>query len=247
MTLKPVVAAKVARMRPAWDHHQAGPLFARCGCAHRRDAGLLHRRARIVAAACCRSRPYRPANFAASGSPAPSRANPPFWITLQCATEMMLADAAFGAVAALVVGDWTWETHIVELVRHQWAEERLRNAVAAFWAAIEAGDMPRINPKRNADLVRLMYPTTKVGKIIDLSRDNRIVELLRPATPSRTRSRRPRPSKRRAETEIRAKMGDAEAAIVPGWKLTLKTTNRKEFVSKATSFRTLRATREHAA
>jgi predicted phage-related endonuclease len=42
----------------------------------------------------------------------------PFWIGLQCATEMMLDDADFGVVAALAVGDFEFSLHMTDVPRH---------------------------------------------------------------------------------------------------------------------------------
>jgi predicted phage-related endonuclease len=169
---------------------------------------------------------------------------PPLWIILQNATEMMLADAAFGAIGVLVIGDYTFETHVIEVPRHKPSEHRIRVAVKCFWDALDAGQVPTIDPERDGELVKLMYPHEVEGKVIDLRGDNRMVELCEIRERHGAIMKTAEAAKKTAEVEMRTKLGDAELAIVPGWNVSLRTTHREERVQPATSFRVLRTTRE---
>jgi predicted phage-related endonuclease len=156
---------------------------------------------------------------------------------------MMLEGCSWGVIAALVVGDYVFDLHIAEVERDPEAEERLKDAALQFWSAIDKGEIPALDPQRDADVVKLMYPTTTPKKVIDLSRDNRILELLDKREQAAAEETAAAERKAAAETELREKIQDAEIALVPGWKVTLRTTNRKAHMVKATSYRTLRATR----
>lgn len=171
---------------------------------------------------------------------------PPFWITLQTLQEAMLAGAEFAAVGVLVIGEYAFAADVAEIARHPAAEARILAAAQSFWAAVDRGEEPQPDYARDGDLIAAMYPAAVQGKAVDLTNDNRIRDLLDQRELQAALMKEAECRKKEAEAEIRHKMGDAELAIVPGWKLTLKTTHRKETVLPATSYRTLRSTRSLA-
>jgi predicted phage-related endonuclease len=173
----------------------------------------------------------------------PNEPTPPLWILLQIATQLMLADAAFGVVGVLVIGDYTFETNVIEVPRLKSVEHRIRVAVKCFWAALEAGQVPTVDYERDADLLKLMYPREVAGKVIDLRGDNRIVELCEIRARNAAMIAVAEKAKKAAETEMHEKLGDAEIAMVQGWKVSLKTTHRPEVVQKAVDYRVLRTSR----
>src|SRR5207344_3605454 len=66
----------------------------------------------------------------------------PFWVQLQVLTEAMLTEAAFGAVAVLRVDAFDLALALIEVPRHPAAEQRIKAAVAQFWADVAAGREP---------------------------------------------------------------------------------------------------------
>jgi predicted phage-related endonuclease len=172
-----------------------------------------------------------------------SEPTPPLWIILQNATEVMLADAAFGVVGVLVIGDYTFDAHVIEVLRLKSVEHKIRVAVHSFWQALDAGQVPTVDYERDGDLLKLMYPTEVAGKVVDLRGDNRIVELCEIRERNAAMIAVAEKAKKAAETEMREKLGDAEIAMVQGWRVTLKTTHRPEVVQKAVDYRVLRTSR----
>jgi predicted phage-related endonuclease len=172
---------------------------------------------------------------------------PPLWIILQVACESMLADAHFAAVAVQVVGDFRWDCFIIEIPRNRVIEHKLRVAVKQFWDAVAAGVVPELDYKRDADLVALLYPREVEGSIIDLTRDNRASWLCEERARQAEIIREAEAAKVAAETELKEKLADHEAALINGWRCTLKTTHRKERLQKAIDFRVLRTTRLESA
>jgi predicted phage-related endonuclease len=170
--------------------------------------------------------------------------SPPLWIVLQTITEMMLADAAFGAVGVLIIGDFAFDAHVIEVPRHKPTEHKIRVAVHAFWEAIRIGQVPELDYSRDGDLIRAMYRATEPGKVIDLRSDNRIVELLENRQRHAEDEKAAKKSKEEAEGEIRHKLGAAEVALVPGWSVTNKKQTRKERIVPASTFRVLRTREE---
>jgi predicted phage-related endonuclease len=169
---------------------------------------------------------------------------PPLSYLLQLAQEMMLVGAEWGAIGALVIGDFSFDAHVFEVTRDHKAEGRLREAAAKFWRAFDAGDIPTVDFERDGDLIALLYPAEVTGKIVDLTTDNVIGELLERRQILKDTEKDICSRLEATEAEIKAKLGDAERALVPGWHVTLKLQHRKAHHVKASSFRMLRASRE---
>jgi predicted phage-related endonuclease len=239
--LEPVVAEQVAKLRPEWKITKNDRYYrdahARIGATpdflvegDPRGQGVLQ------------TKTVGPGKFKKEWGE-PEAPTPPLWIILQNATEVMLADAAFGAVGVLVIGDFTFDCHVIEVPRHKATEHKIRVAVHSFWEALKVGHVPKLDYERDGDLVRLMYPTTVAGKVIDLRGNNRIIELLETRERQAGLEKEAKARKIEAETEIREKLGDAEFALVPGWQVTLKSQTRHEHIVKESTFRVLRSER----
>ncbi len=152
---------------------------------------------------------------------------PPFWISLQTITEMMLSDAPWGVVAALVVDPYKPFVRLYEVPRHAGAEKRIREAVAKFWADIAEGREPNPDYGRDGDLIAALYPTEVPLKSIDLSGDNMLPALLAERAEAKARMRADEKRCDEIETEVRAKLGDAEMAVLPNWRVTWKTETKR--------------------
>jgi predicted phage-related endonuclease len=179
----------------------------------------------------------------------------PDWITLQTSTEMMLVNATWGAIAALVIGDFEYALHTFAVPRHAAAEHKIRAGVADFWRQVDQGIEPVFDFDRDADLIAQIYRTTKEGKIVDLRGDNRVIAVLEELDLLSTRVRDDEKAIKALKAEMREKIKDAEIALVPDWKVTLKETNRPDklaervfqigdVIEEGTTFRTLRYSRQ---
>jgi predicted phage-related endonuclease len=167
---------------------------------------------------------------------------PPLWIAMQTICEMMLTGAAWGAVAALVVDPWRMECKVYPVPRHAGMERRIREATAEFWANTDAGFEPAFDYAKDAELIASLYPDATPLKSIDLSGDNYLPVLLAERTDIKARGKVDAERLKTIDAEIADKMGDAEIATIDGFTITNKTTNRKAYEVKATSYRALRVT-----
>jgi predicted phage-related endonuclease len=173
--------------------------------------------------------------------------NPPFWISLQNQTEMMLTGARWGLIAVRVLGDYAWDYFEYQVPHHDGAQHRIREAVAEFWTAVRECRQPQLNYERDGAIINALYPNAAPGKVIDLRLDNRMTELLETIERERSKEKEAKAIRDVAENEIKDKMGDAEFAVVPGWRVSWKVINKKAFAVKATSYRDFRIKRENAA
>lgn len=169
---------------------------------------------------------------------------PPTWISLQCATEMLLADAEIGAIAALVVDGWNFDLHIYDVPRNHGAERRIREAVVKFWDNVAAERPPKVDYARDDRLMQIIYPRQTPGKEIDLRGDNRIIEALETRETLMAQMKAMDAAKGEIETELREKIGDAETALVRGWRLSLKEVVVKEHLRKESRSRRFYISRE---
>jgi predicted phage-related endonuclease len=173
--------------------------------------------------------------------------NPPFWIALQVATELMLTGARWGLIAVRVSGDYAWDFYEYEIPHHDGAQRRIREAAADFWTAVRECRQPQLNYERDGALINALYPNATPGSVIDLRLDNRVPELLDIIRQAKADAKEAKGKCEKAENEIKDKMGDAEIAIVPGWRVSWKTISKREHLVKATSYRDFRVRRESAA
>jgi predicted phage-related endonuclease len=169
---------------------------------------------------------------------------PPMWIMLQTLTEMMLTRSEFGIIAALEIGDFRYRLHTYEVPRHEGAERRIEDAVREFWLHVDAGSEPVIDYQRDSALIAAMYPRHAPDKIADLRYDNSLPGLLDEREALKATLDRAGERKDEIDTELKAKMKDAEIALVNGWRISNKTIDKKEHTVRATSYRQLRVTRE---
>jgi predicted phage-related endonuclease len=170
--------------------------------------------------------------------------NPPFWVSLQNQTELMLTGARWGLIAVRVLGDFTWDYFEYQVPHHDGAQRRIREAVADFWAAVRECRQPQLNYERDGPIINALYPNAAPGKVIDLRLDNRIRDLLTRIELAKADEKSAKTKREIAENEVKDKMGDAEFAVLPGWRVSWKTINKKAFAVKATSYRDFRVKRE---
>lgn len=167
---------------------------------------------------------------------------PPFWITLQAATEMMLTGAPWGAVAALIVDPYRLECKVFEIPKHPGAEARIREAVSQFWDDVAEGREPKPDFARDAELIASLWPAATPTKTIDLTGDNLLPVLLAERADLKARAKADDARIKEIEAEIKFKMGDAEIATIDGFHISFKNQHRKSYTVAATDFRVLRVT-----
>jgi len=221
--LEPAVAKAVEELRPEWKLEAPNVYLrdpdSRLGCTpdfyiHDPERGLGVLQCKTVA-------PSVYARDWLGGSEIP------FWIVLQTLTECMLADASFGAVAALLVDAHNMDCVILEVPRHADSELKILVAVRNFWRNVADGIEPDPDFARDAEVVKLLTPRETPGKQIDFSGHNELpamlaerAELLKTMGAAEDRCDE-------IETEVKHLMGDAELANgLPDWRITYKTQKR---------------------
>lgn len=165
----------------------------------------------------------------------------PLGYQLQTLTETMLSDAAQGMIVALVVDTFRWNLYAIPVERNPAAETVIRDRVGAFWRNyLDTGIQPPIDPERDEEVVKLLYPKDN-GIEIDLSGDNELPELVQTLESSRQMKRLAEENEGRAKTAIAGKMGEAAVArLNDGRRVSHKTQHRGGYSVEPTTFRILR-------
>ena len=166
----------------------------------------------------------------------------PFWVTLQCLTECMLADAAFGVVAVLLVDPHNMDAVILDVPRHTGAEAKIVNEVKRFWGDIRNSVEPQADFARDGAVLKLLIPRERAkDATLDLTGNNELPNLFarRAAMIAEMKKYKQRCSI--IETKLMEIMGDnAIATGLDGWGITYRVEPRKAYSVAAKTPRVLR-------
>jgi len=164
----------------------------------------------------------------------------PFWIILQCLTEMMLVDAPFGAVAVMLVDPHRMNVVILDVPRHEAAERKIVSEVKRFMAEVAAGHEPEVDFERDGAVLRMMLPREAPGTVIDLGGDNALPGMLARRAQLRHEMDEAKAECEAIENRLRFLMGDAaKVEGLPGWSVTYKTQHRVAYTVPAKDLRIL--------
>lgn len=169
-------------------------------------------------------------------------AGPPLAYVLQTLTEGLLMDAGRSIIAALVIDTYSAELELHAVHRHSRAERRVQAIAAEFWANVAAGRRPAADFARDADTVVALFPQSVPEPVLDLSGDNALGVLLPQRAVLKEQMALDEKRLDAIDTEIKDKLGAAEIATLPGWKISWKTHERAGYTVAASTYRALRIT-----
>ena len=235
--LEPAVAKAVEELRPDWKLEQPSIYLRdpdiRLGCT---PDFFIHDPVRGLGVLQCKT--VAPSVFHRDWL---DGTEIPFWITLQALTEMMLTDAAFGAVAVLLVDPHAMDCVILDVPRHPGSEDKIRDRVCQFMANTDAGIEPDPDFSRDAAVIKALTPRETPGEKIDLSGNNRLPAMLEQRAALMATMKEADAACDAIEAEVKFLMGSAEIANgLPDWRISYRTEHRKEYTVKARSSRVLR-------
>jgi predicted phage-related endonuclease len=221
--LEPAVAKAVEELRPDWKLEAPNVYLRdpdiRLGCT---PDFYIHDPVRGLGVLQCKT--VAPSVYARDWH---NGSEIPFWIVLQTLTECMLADAAFGAVAALLVDAHAMDCAILEVPRHADSELKILVAVRNFWQQVIIGIEPDPDFGRDADVIKLLTPRERPGKQVDFSGHNELPAMLDERADLMAVIKDADDRRSEIEAQIKYLMGDAEFANgLPDWRITYKTQKR---------------------
>jgi predicted phage-related endonuclease len=168
----------------------------------------------------------------------------PIGYQLQTLCEGMLLDAAYSLLAALVLDTWSAELELRTVPRHAAAEQRIRDIARRFWTAFEEGHAPQPDYSRDAETVRALFPPDPQKPApIDFSTDNRLGGLLSVRAELKDNIKAAEEDCAAIDAEIVHKLDGAEAACLPGWKISHTIAHRDAYQVAAKDYPVLRIAR----
>ena len=159
---------------------------------------------------------------------------------LQTLAEAMLLDAPRNMIAALVLDTYSADLVLREVPRHAGAERRIGEIARQFWDNIEAGRRPPADYERDAETIAQLYPHADKDRSIDLTGDNRLADLLPARAMLKAEHKGLEEQIAAMDTEIKDKLGAAEQASLPGWRLSWREETRKAYTVASSTRRVLR-------
>lgn len=168
---------------------------------------------------------------------------PPLSYLLQTCAEGMLVDARTSFLAVLVISTFEADLVLHEVPRHKGAENRIRQTAVDFWADMEAGRVPKPDFRRDHETISALYSQPIKDKAADLSRSNRIREVLEEREAVKARMKEDAETVQALDAEIKHQLGDCESGELPGWRLSWKVQTRKAYQVPESTSRVLRVTR----
>jgi len=155
---------------------------------------------------------------------------------LQIQWYLYVTGLQWGMFAALMEGS---ELRTVEVKRDDELIASLVSIAEDFWACIENGTPPAADGSDStADTLKLMFPKPISGTSVNLEPQYESLFAERETIAAQIPPLEKR--KKEIDNQIKLLIGDAETATCGPYTATLKLTEKKESVVKASSFRTLR-------
>lgn len=165
----------------------------------------------------------------------------PLWVTLQCLTESMMSEAAFGAVAVMLVDPHNMNCVILDVPRHAGAEAKITNEVRRFWKDIREGIEPEADFVRDGAVLKLLMPRERPGSVIDLTGNNELPDLFARRAAMIAEMKIMERRCKIIENKLRVIMGDnATATGLEGWHVSYKVEPRKGYIVEPSNPRVLR-------
>lgn len=174
----------------------------------------------------------------------------PLYYQIQTVIEATQTGAALNFIVPYVVEtfarDDKRDLYIEQVPIHQGAWNRIVQETKLFWHQFEQGIEPPIEPERDGDFIKRLYPTPD-GRILDLTGNNELpglcanylalsTELSALNKPVREMEK----TRKIFATQIQAKIGAASGAVLPGLEIEWKEMNRKACQYRQMSIREAR-------
>ena len=139
----------------------------------------------------------------------------PLWIALQATLEAYLTGAKWAAVGPLVVGHGV-EMPLIEVPLVEGVIDAIKIKAGEFWRDVAAGNEPPLDYERDGALLDHLYADGDEEEAVDLTTDERVMALV--TDRAEALAERLAAEKRIAaiDAEVKAKMGDAVLAYLPG-------------------------------
>lgn len=162
----------------------------------------------------------------------------PLWIAVQTIIEADLTGSTWACVAVLVRGR-TNRLRIIDVPVHAGIKRRVREAVAAFWAAVRAKQVPDVDWAKDGPTVLDVYRHSTPGRR-DLTADIELDALCLRFDQARTQARTFSEEAAALRPRIIAALGNHSHGETKSWEISAPTVQRGGHVVQPSESRTVR-------
>lgn len=162
---------------------------------------------------------------------------PPLAHMLQLQTYLACTGRNWGCIAVLVGGN---DLRLFVIERREVTIDLIKNAVAEFWQSIADNKPPPPDFARDGATLARLYSAVEAGKVVDLTGNNRLPELIAGYQIAGRAEKENAALKAAAKAEILTLIGDAEKVICGTATISAKTVAGTHVAYERSSFRDFR-------
>ena len=163
---------------------------------------------------------------------------PPLRYRLQVLAECLVLDAPHGWLACFTVDAFGADIAVHRVERHAAAEARIVAGVDAFWRDMEAGIVPPAEFGRDGAALARLFPDP-TGDFLDWTGNNELTSAVVASHALRAEQSDLKKRLAALDDEIRAALGDAPGATLPGFLVEWPVRTRRAFTVSASTTRQL--------
>jgi hypothetical protein len=168
----------------------------------------------------------------------------PLWIALQASLEAYLTGAEWAAVAPLVIGHGL-DLPLIDIPLVPGVIEAMKKRTAEFWAMVEEDREPTPDYARDGAVLDRIYSREEDEEEVDLTADDEVIHLIRARAGLQEQARIAKDEIAAIDAAIKARMGRAAVAHLPGGRrITWRTQKRSGSFVAPTEGRVLRFPKE---
>jgi len=169
---------------------------------------------------------------------------PPLWICLQAVLEAHLTGAEWAAVAPLVIGHGL-DLPLIEVPLVPGVIDAMKERAAEFWRSVEEGREPPADYARDGAVIDRLYAREDEDEEVDLTSDEEVVRLIAARAALHEQARAAKEEIDAIDAAIKARMGTAAVAHLPGGRrITWRTQRRSGTFIAPSEGRVLRLPKE---
>jgi putative phage-type endonuclease len=169
---------------------------------------------------------------------------PPLAWILQTLVQMMVSDLDHASIACLVTS-FDFPVHIYDVERHKDAENAILEKVSEFWDMVKRGTPPDPDFTKDGASISKLYPRA-TAPAVDWSNDDRAFHLVDQYYDLTQAVAGLEEQKDTVAAEIKAKLGEHESALLPGWNVSWKDQTRKQCIIPEKTIRVLRVSKHRS-
>lgn len=158
-------------------------------------------------------------------------------IELQVQHQLLVSGLSYAYIGALIGGN---RTVLIRRQADQDVFDSILNRAEDFWKSVDQGMEPKPDFKKDAAFIVKLYQSVKPGKVVDVSEDKEIAELVAEFKHAKDVRDEAEKAREAVKAQLMVRIGDAEKAIGKGWSISASTIKATHVAYDRASYRDFR-------